>query len=175
MKRTLLATSLFALLLLGGIQSEAQAQFKVGPHAGFNLDLEELYLGANFHFDLPIEVGDASLTGNPSIDFYPFISEGGDIGGVEVSTSVTSLNLDVLYPINVNFGEAYAGGGLNFTRVSAEVAGFSASDSDVGINLKVGALFSDQGAFRPFGEAGITLGGSSSVFARGGIMFSVGG
>ncbi len=175
MKRTLLATSLFALLLLGGIQSEAQAQFKVGPHAGFNLDAEELYIGANFHFDLPVELGGSTLTGNPSIDFYPFIEDGGDLGGVNISSSLTALNLDVLYPLDVSFGEAYAGAGLNITRFSAEVAGFSNSATDTGINLKVGALFADQGSFRPFAEAGVTVGGASSVFARGGVMFSIGG
>ena len=65
-------TTLFALLLSAGLYQEATAQFAIGPHAGFNLDAEELYIGANFRFDIAgLEVGGTQLTANPKCGSVP--------------------------------------------------------------------------------------------------------
>ena len=88
------------------------------------------------------------------------------------------LNFDVLYPLDINFGgEPYVGAGLGIFRSSVDLGGLGDfSDTDVGINLKAGALFGQEGgSLQPFGEVGITLGGASTVFARGGVFFSIGG
>ncbi|MEM6338187.1 MAG: hypothetical protein AAF752_16555 [Bacteroidota bacterium] len=173
MKRKLF-TICAALLLMLGLSSTATAQVAVGAHAGFNVDAEEIYVGANAMFDLPIDLGGSVIVGNPSVDFYPFF--GDEVAGVDIDASLLVINLDALYRLTLDFGEPYVGAGLNVARASVEVAGFSDSSTDIGINIKAGSLFGEAGSgFRPFGEVGIALGGAESLFIRGGAVFSLGG
>ncbi|MEM6337520.1 MAG: hypothetical protein AAF752_13200 [Bacteroidota bacterium] len=173
MKRKLF-TICAALLLMLGLSSTATAQIAVGGHAGLNVDAEEIYIGANAMFELPIDLGGSVLVGNPSIDFYPFL--GGDGGEFDIDQSLLVINLDALYRLTLDFGDPYVGAGLGIARASAEAFGVSASDTEIGINIKAGSLFGDTDAsFRPFGEVGISLGGTETLFIRGGAVFNIGG
>jgi hypothetical protein len=177
-------SSLFALLLLIGIPSAAQAQttFALGPRAGIGLGdapADVPYLGADVRVStpaLPVQI-------NPSIDYY-FVDEADFFGqsvpdDVDASARLINLSVNAIYTIGID-NQAftpYAGGGLSLTRTS--VGGddvpdqLESSDTDTALNLLGGALF-EVGGFNPFAQAHFTLGGDLDVFGiTGGLLFEL--
>ncbi|MEM6648475.1 MAG: hypothetical protein AAF730_19695 [Bacteroidota bacterium] len=154
MKRFLTLLSLLVLVAV-----PAQAQFLIGPHAGFNLDSSDLAVGASAQFDL--NIGDYELVGNPNVDFYLF----------ENDINRTRLNLDVLYPFGLQSLVPYLGAGLLIEFESEENS--DADETNLGLNLKAGALLElEDSPFMPFAELTAIVGGSLAL--RGGIMFTLG-
>ncbi|GAB5517854.1 MAG: hypothetical protein RhofKO_01050 [Rhodothermales bacterium] len=155
-------SALLCLLVLVAVP--AQAQFLVGPHAGFNLDSDDLAIGASAQFDLAI--GDYELVANPNVDLYLF----------EDTVNRTRLNLDVLYPFGLENFVPYVGAGLLVEFVTIDLPEGVAGDTDetnLGLNLKAGAVLELQDSpFMPFAELTAIVGGSLAL--RGGIMFSLG-
>jgi len=143
----------------------AQAQFLIGPHAGFNLDSNDLAIGASAQFDLA--VGDYELVANPNVDLYLF----------EDNVNRTRLNLDVLYPFGLESLIPYVGAGLLLEFVTFDLPDGVSGDEDetnLGLNLKGGALLElEDSPFMPFAEVTAIVGGSIAL--RGGIMFTLGG
>lgn len=158
MKRFLTLLSLLVLMAV-----PAQAQFLIGPHAGFNLDSNDLAIGASAQFDLAI--GDYELVANPNVDLYLF----------EDNVNRTRLNLDVLYPFGLESLIPYVGAGLLLEFVTIDIDGVGdADETNLGLNLKGGALLElEDSPFMPFAEVTAIVGGSIAL--RGGIMFTLGG
>ena len=157
--------ALAVLPLAVATPAQAQTQWSLVPHLGFNIDNDELYLGANARIELP----SAPVTLNPGFDWYPFI------GSQNVDASLFVIDLDVLYHLKAQSIEPYVGGGLFWSRSSVNVPGFgSASGTDVGLNLKGGAVFRPLGKLRPFAEGVIAISGGSALLLKGGFLFSMG-
>lgn len=166
-KLSLVATALFTLVLMSGAFATAHAQVAVGPHIGANFDAEEVAFGANLRIPIGSPVGGSRFQINPGFEFYPFMDTG---------LSFWQLNLDAVYPFVRKVVEPYVGGGLAITHVSVDIPGLgSASDTDLGMNLKGGVMFGVPGLPRPFAEGVIGIGDTTSDFMiRGGVYFSIG-
>ncbi len=96
--------------------------------------------------------------------------------------SAWEINANGAVPIEVGDGDldVYVGGGLNITRFSIDSGvnipgfAFSASSTDLGVNLLTGLNF-DLGSFDAFAEGGFTLGGGEQFGLKGGILVGGGG
>ena len=160
-----IVTMLLMLPALAVLPANAQVGWDLGPHLGFNIDNDELFLGANARIDLQA----APITLNPGFDWYPFI------GSPNVDRSLFVLNFDALYKLTAPSIKPYVGGGLFWSRASRNVGGTgSVSDTDIGINLKGGIVFNPLGKLVPFGEAAIAISGGSALLLKGGFLFAMG-
>lgn len=163
MKGILLRVTL-VLLLLALAASTADAQRRPrrrpgaavtggprwGPHIGYNFDVEDLLIGAQFSWPLTPQ-----LDLYPTFDYY-FVDPG----------SLWALNFDVKYRPPTRYGAWYVGGGLNYSRRS--VSGNSAGDTN--LNLLTG-LEGRRGRTRPYVEAKFILGDGSSFQLVGGFSW----
>ncbi|HUF11135.1 MAG TPA: hypothetical protein VMO47_17570 [Rhodothermales bacterium] len=180
MKKTLYILSAVALATAFSI-STAVAQTLIGPHVGYDADVEELFVGANAVFDLPFQVGESTLRGNPEFSYFLI----GDTPGV--SSSLWAVTLNALYPLTLEFADTYVGAGLAISRWSFDFDAndlfskgsgiifddFSTSETNLGLNAKVGANFGRESSFKPFAEAGIIIGDGSRIYAQGGARFAI--
>jgi opacity protein-like surface antigen len=182
MKKALNILSLVALATAFSTSAAvAQSGTLIGPHAGYDADVEELFVGANAVFDLPIQLGDATLHGNPEFSYFLI----GDDPGV--STSLWTVTLNALYPLTVEFADTYVGAGLAISRWSFDfdtndffskgtgiiIGDLSRSETNLGLNAKVGANFGRESSIKPFAEAGIIIGDGSRIYAQGGARFAI--
>lgn len=164
MKR-FVALCAFALALTSA-PGTASAQFLVGPQLGVNLDGSAFFFGANVRF--PITVGEYALTANPNLDLYLF----------EDDATAARFNLDALYTLaQLSDLETYAGAGLLIEYTSVDLPpgtpdNIESTDTDLGINLKLGASFAPVDAgFQPFVEMHFTLKDNSDLAFRAGVLF----
>jgi hypothetical protein len=160
------SAALLALVLLWTPDARAQTT-RMGVHAGLNFDGNEVFIGLNGQFGITISDRQAlvGLTG----ELYPFID----------NMSVTVVELDALFPFRVSAVELYGGGGLALRMRRLDLPSDSIaddSDTDVGLNIKVGAVFGNEEAgIRPFVELDQTIGAGTDLAARAGVFFMLGG
>jgi hypothetical protein len=161
MKKRLTFVLMLGVCLAGGSQ-KAQAQVEVGPRVGFDIvgDVEELFLGADARIHLPA----MPLQINGAFDFY-FTDEKYD--------EFVQFSINALYEFGVANAAftPYAGGGLGIS--SSEPKGSNKQQTDVGLNVIGGAVFS-AGTLRPFAQAQITFGDPDLFTIGGGLLFSIG-
>lgn len=153
--KSLLLVSLFSL----GVALSAQAQVLFGPRVGYDVDVQELFVGG----DLRTSLGTLPVDGQLAADFF-LIDE----------LTLIQIGANVLYDISGGPGEAftpYAGAGLAIRYADAE--GIDAS-TDLGLNLLAGARFNTRSAITPFIQARMTVEDGTSVAAMGGILFAFG-
>lgn len=139
----------------------------MGVHAGMNLDGNDVFIGLNGQFGISISDHEALLgiTG----ELYPFID----------GMSLTVVEIDALLPFRVSALELYGGGGLalrmrRFEDLPAD-SPTDESDTDLGINLKVGLVYGGEDAgMRPFAELDQTLGAGTDLGIRVGVFFMLG-
>lgn len=160
--------------LVGLTMATAAAQFQIGPQIGLDFDNSDFFFGANAVFDLPWELGDETLDGNPEIYFYLLEDRPG------FSQSFTLIALNALYPLGLDFANAYVGGGLLIGIFRAEfdqslskgAGGFDGSldDTDVGLNTKFGVEFGKEyDKYAPWVEAGLHIRDGGGLWAQGGV------
>lgn len=188
MKTMKYGIALFALALCLALGTQqAHAQFSLGAHAGYNLDVisedgaEEgaAFVGGEARFGL----GQYPVVINPSASYF--------LTGLE-NTSTLEFDLNALYEFGYNNTSftPYAGVGLGVTRVAFDsdipLVGnnFEDSETDYGLNLIGGARFGF-GQIQPFVQARITFGehlsfvnddgqGGSGYALMGGVLFRLG-
>lgn len=123
---------------------------RLGPHIGYNFDIEEVLLGAQAIFPIA-----------PAFDLYPsfdfFLVSGGSLWG---------LNFDVRYRPPTRYGLLYLGGGLNYLRASS--GGFSGSNTNLNI---LGGVEARRRRAAPYGELRLTVGDGSSFQIVGGVSW----
>lgn len=153
-------------LALASTPSIASAQFLVGPQLGVNLDGSDFFFGANVRF--PITIGEYALTANPNLDLYLF----------EDDVTAARFNIDALYTLaQLSDLDTYIGAGLLIEYTSVDLPpgtpdNIESSDTDLGINLKLGATFAPVDAgFQPFVEGHFTLKDNSDLAFRAGVLF----
>lgn len=163
MKTLRVVLTMFVVVpLVLAVPARAQTSWDLAPLLGLDLDADELFLGGSARI-APLG---APIILNPGIEFYPFIGSG---------VSLVVVNFDVLYELQAQSVEPYVGGGLFWSRASVSVAGISVSNSDIGLNLKGGVVFSPPGnKLRPFAEGVIRIEGGSSLLLKGGLLFAIG-
>ena len=130
----------------------ATAVPRLGPHLGYNFDVQDALLGAQATFPLA-----PAFDLYPSFDFY--LVRGGSLWG---------LNFDVRYRPRSRAGVLYVGGGLNYLRTS----GGGLSSSDTNLNILAG-VESRRRSASPYAEMRLTVGGGSSFQMVGGMSWRI--
>jgi hypothetical protein len=171
---------LVVILLVLCSPTSAQTLSQVGGHIGLDLDSNEFFFGPNVVLDSPIEVGGQVIQINPEFSYW---LEDADFEGA--SNSFWMITVNGLYPLAVEFADAYAGVGLaishwslsydsginNFdflTKRQNVATEISESSTDLGINFKVGASFGE-GKFKPNAEFGYVASDSSWPYLQIGV------
>ena len=152
-RRSAVLTALLILVASGIVRAQTN-RAHIGPHIGYNFDVEEFYLGAQFG----VPVAD-QLEFYPSFDYY-FVDPG----------SLWAVNADLKWRIaRAQPRWLYLGGGLNVMK--REVG--DVEDTDLGANLFVGAE-SLRGTIHPFGELRAILADNSSIQLQIGLNITLG-
>lgn len=148
--------------------SSAQAQMgrermSFGLQVNF-ADDADIGVGARLRHSLAGVIPNAPLSGIASIDFY--------FPGDPINSYI-ELNYNVVYNFTINSPRIrpYAGGGLNFARLSVDTGAGDASDTEVGLNILGGILFRTAGRVTPFVELKIEAGGGEQFVITGGLHF----
>jgi len=161
MKKLLGTVALVGMLVAPGAVS---AQTTIGGVLGYHDDFEALGIGAYAAFALPQLQENLSI--NPSFVYY--FPDGID---------AWEVNGDLVYafPVSADAPVApFALAGLNIIRVSVSAGSFSASSTDVGLNLGGGVTFPMEG-FTPFAGAKFEIQDGTGFLIFGGAGFAVGG
>ena len=151
-----LATAL-VFTIFSARPNQADAQFRVGPHIGYNFDVEELFLGAEVWVGIFRITDSITLHGSPGISYY-FVDE--------ITLLAIDLDVSVLFEVS-EIAEPYAQVGLGIGYASWE----GNSDTDVGFNLVGGSLFLPDKMFQPFAELRARLEDDSAIEVAGGVLF----
>ena len=149
--------SLFLFGLLVAPPAQAQTPWELGPLLGVNLDNDNLLLGAVARIHLP----SAPITLNPGLELYPGIDDG----------SLFVVNFDVQYELEAASIDPYVGAGISWATRTSDTRD---TNTDFGLNLKGGLLFSLMGSARPYVEAAVNIGGGGALIFRGGFLFTIG-
>ena len=151
--------ALFLVALVATPPAQAQTPWEIGPHAGVNLDNDEILLGAVGRLHL----SSLPITLNPGFEFYPGLDGG----------SLFALNFDVQYQLEAESVEPYVGGGISWARFSPDVG---TASSDAGLNVKGGVSFNPASRTHPYAEAVLNFAnGSEALIFKAGFLFTIGG
>lgn len=161
--------SMVALVVgLALVQTDADAQFAIGPQASFGTE-SSLAVGGRVLYGLSsIRPGlHTVVTANAFVDPCADIQE-------DVTCSAFEFTGGVALPLPLSGLNTYAGAGLGFYNTSVEydtgIGEGSASASETGLNV-----FGGLRAGRLFGEARYTTAGAGELILSGGILFGGGG
>jgi hypothetical protein len=152
--RSVLGISLAVSALLAGTATAAHAQRShIGPHAGYNFDVDRALIGAQ----LLLPVG-RSVELYPSFDYY-LVDQG----------SLVRLSGDVKFRFPTGGPSMfYFGGGVDFLRASAG----GSADTDAGWDLLFG-LESRRGMTHPYVEGRVLNHSGSSFQLAAGLNFTL--
>jgi len=155
-----------ATLFVG--QNDAEAQFRIGPHAGYSVDVEQGFVGADAWIGL-VGISDTiTMHLNPAFSYY-FMPENTSLFSIDVNVPFLFKipNFDILRP--------YAAPGLSIRRFSVDVGnddfGINVSDTDIGFNVIGGALFMADSNINPFAQLKLTIADGTDFAIMGGAMF----
>jgi hypothetical protein len=159
MKIRVIAAAALALAITLPVQ--ANAQLALTTHGGYDIDVKELIIGAGVEFS----IAGLPLTFAPGFDYYPGLA----------GASFFIMDFDAHYPFAAKGLTPYIGGGMYVSRVSVDIPAFgSISDTNVGLNLKGGASFGTSSKVRPFTEARLRMGNSSTLILKAGLSIKLG-
>ena len=164
MRKLLGAVALAGMLAMPGtVQAQAQPQTVVGGLVGYHDDAEALGVGAYASFAVPQLHENISIM--PSFVYY--FPDGID---------AWELNGDVAYRFSVSSDSPVipvAFAGLNIFHTSVSAGGFSASNTDIGLNLG-GAVVFPLESIRPSAGAKFELQNATSFVIFGALGFPIG-
>lgn len=153
MKNLLLTLSVIVIC-----SASSFSQKTVGAGLAYGSEIENLGIGVNAEFDLNEQIDIA-----PSFIYY----------FKKNNFTMWELNGNINY-IFSNSGPTFYGiAGLNITGVKFDGGGFFAdsSDSELGLNLGIGATFAQSGSVIPFAEAKYVLSNYDQLSLFGGVRF----
>lgn len=143
---------LLSIILLS-MSLSVSAQETIGAGLAFGSEIESLGIGFNAEFDLNDQI-DIS----PSFIYY-FKNN---------NVSMWELNGNINYIFSSDGPTLYGIAGLNITGIKVENGG---SDSELGLNLGIGASFAQTGSVIPFAEAKYVLSNFDQLSLFGGVRF----
>lgn len=155
MKRLLLLLAFFAVAA-----APARAQFLLGAHGGYDVEVESGLVGVTAQLQLP----NTALVVAPSVDY--FFGAGTDA----VDETLLAFNLDAQYHFGIDnqVFTPYTGVGVSLLYNDVDVVG---SSTDLGAHLSGGAIFGF-GNLRPFAGARVRLVGDALTSLHGGVLFA---
>ncbi len=168
---TLIAVVAFAIPFLA---PRAEAQFTFMAFGGYDLDVEELFIGVGAEFPLmPANGLPFALALRPSAEYF-FMPSESDMG-FEASMSLIQINAEAIADLaDVIDGPIglFAGAGLGMAFISSEFSGggvsISDSSTELGLNLLGGVEFGI-----PFVQFRLTTAGSTRAQLMGGIRLAL--
>lgn len=179
MKKIVSMVAVVAAVLVIGSGSVLAADgmfgaFKFGPEAGFFTGSGDDHggdsafgIGARGEYSLQ-ELVDLPISIAATFD-YIFVD---CPSGVDCTFFETNLNGMYTLPIPIpEMFSVYAGGGMNLLYGKVSSDGYSASDSDFGLNILAGAKFNLDLIITPFVEAKFEAGGGDQFVISGGVLF----
>ena len=161
MKRLLCTMALVGMLVAPGV---VQAQLTAGPILAYHTAAAAIGAGAFLPIPVPTPAAGFPIVPN----FVWFFPDGFDY---------FEVNGDVMYsfPVSADAPVApFAFAGLNVARTSVSVGTFSASSTDIGLNLGGGINF-NAGSVNPFAGAKFEIQDGTGFVIFGGLGFAVGG
>ena len=167
LKRASLALGLLTAIL---ISSGCVTPWGIAPVGGFNLDNDELFLGADAWIPIEQDAVDAELVFAPALAWYPFLGSDNVISSVDASLFGAYADVAASFVTQSSF-EPFVRGGLGIYRSSVDVSGVG--DTDLKLHLAAGGHFGEPGTNRPFAQIGIALGDGSALYLAGGYRFMV--
>ncbi|WP_420575833.1 outer membrane protein [Ekhidna sp.] len=148
---------IFSVLLITVISFSSQAQKTIGAGLAYGSEIENLGIGINAEFDLNDQI-DIS----PSFIYY----------FKKNNVTLWELNGNINYIFSSSGPTFYGIAGLNITGVKVDAGVFGdRSDSELGLNLGVGASFAQSGSVIPFAEAKYVLSNYDQLSLFGGVRF----
>ena len=148
---------IFSVLLVIVISFSSQAQKTIGAGLAYGSEIENLGIGVNAEFDL-----NAQIDISPSFIYY----------FKKNNVTLWELNGNINYIFSSNGPTFYGIAGLNITGVKVDAGVFGdRSDSELGLNLGVGASFAQSGSVIPFAEAKYVLSNYDQLSLFGGVRF----
>ena len=158
---------MMAFLLVFALPLTSQAQWRLGTHAGYDVDVKELLIGVNAQFTISgAAIAGVPLQFSPGFDFYPGVGDG---------VSYWIADVDAHYPIQAQGFNPFVGGGLYMSRASVNAGTFgSFSDTNIGLNLIGGAEFGTHDVIRPYAEGKFRVGSGATFILKGGVSFILG-
>lgn len=168
----MLAIGLLSFSELGQAQG-----LRLGPHAGFDFDRSDLYVGGNIVVPIGLEVAETAIDLNADASLW-ITSDG---------YNVFVIDGNLLYPFNLESENIapYAGAGIALSFTSVDVpSGINCeifntdlcdnSSTNFQLNIKGGAEFGSSN-MKPFGEVGLYFIDGSVFYLQGGVRFALGG
>lgn len=156
MRQTIRAT-LVTLALVAATASITRAQthrFHIGPHVGYNFDVEEFFIGAQF--SVPIAYRAEFY---PSFDYY-FVGDEG---------SLWAVNADLKWRVAHDRPNwLYIGAGLNVSRFDN-----GEDDTNLGLNLLAG-VEPLRGRIHPFAEGKLIISDNTGFQLQAGLNITIG-
>lgn len=159
---------LLTALLAGVISLTASAQTRVGGLLGFGSEIESLALGGLAEFMINDNMGIS-----PQLVFFFGKEDGG------VKQSLWEINGNFNYYFMQEEVDLYGLAGLNFAtyKVKYDIPGFgsnSASDSEIGLNLGLGANFHvSNESILPFAELKYVISDFDQLCIFAGVKFNL--
>ncbi|WP_420318096.1 outer membrane protein [Ekhidna sp.] len=150
---------IFTLLLVTVISLASNAQSRVGVGLAYGAEIESAGIGVNGEFAASSQINIA-----PSFIYY-FKKD---------NVTWWELNGNINYIFSENSATIYGIAGLNLTGVSVDLSDFGGgkqSDSELGLNIGIGANFDTGGSLMPFAEAKYVLGNADQLSLFGGVRF----
>ncbi len=144
---------ILTLLLVTAISIASQAQSNVGVGLAYGSEIESAGIGVNGEFAASSEI-------NISPSFIYYFGKN--------NVSMWELNGNINYIFSENSATVYGIAGLNLTGIKFDGGG---SDSELGLNLGIGANFDAGKSFTPFAEAKYVLGNYDQLSLFGGVRF----
>ena len=147
----------------------ARAQWKFGPEVTWASNSIGIGIGARAEVGLAQFIpGAKAFSAFGTFDYF-FPSS-----GYGVSPSYWELAVNGAYHFDIPSVKSiapYAGAGLVIAHSSVSVGGYSASASNVGLNLFGGTQFKPIGKITPFAQLRLELQSSSAFAITGGVLF----
>jgi hypothetical protein len=164
--RLLSIVGVVGLALVAARPARAQAQF--GPELAWASQSIGIGVGARAEVSLAKVI--PSVKGLTAIGEFDYFFPGSGYG---VSPSYWEINVNGAYHFAIPNTKIapYAGAGLVVAHSSVTVLGFSASATNVGLNLLGGTNFPAMGKITPFAELRLELRTGSAFVITGGVLF----
>lgn len=165
MRRTLAVVGCLAFLAVGATDLQGQVRFGVQGNWGDDTDFG---IGGRLATGLKSLFPATPLEFHASFDyFFP------DDEGTGADLTYWEINGNVVWMIPVTRAKVapYAGGGINIAHAAIDFMGFSADDTQVGLNLLGGIKFKTRTRLAPFVEIRVELSGGEQFVLAGGLLF----
>jgi hypothetical protein len=167
--------TLVAAIVLFAFGVNAQIKFKgiaVGGAIGTQAAITTSGVGTGFGINA---LGLVGITEKIDVEagFDYFFPSSVDILGMEMKSTLMTINVNGRYNFTEDKTVFYGLAGLNYGMASATVMGTKVTDSEMGLNIGGGVDLKLSDSFGLYGQVGYTVGGADQVFVHVGLVYFI--